>query len=184
MSDILLVNAFKVVRTNAHYLRTGGTESRIRSAQLNRSRALIDYGVTLPKNGKAGLLTQVNVPGTPHIAFDDAAAALDFSNARPGCAVYRLTGYATAILPVERVLKLNLGWERELVAFWEAVQAGADLKGFKTRSAPEHSIAIFGYVGLTERIYAVPVDAPGVPVTPALAEALGLADEDNDSNDD
>lgn len=172
MATIAFVNAFKVVNTAKHTLKRGrSTETRTRSALLNRSNALIDYGVTLGK-GTQRIFTGPAVAGTPIICFDDAQAALDFAAGRPGNKVYTVEAYAEQVVPVTRVLKLTLGWERNLAAFWKAVREGGDLTGFDTRSAPAHSIAIFGLVGLVQHITEVPV----VVEPPAEADALPAVD--------
>lgn len=164
---------FKVVNTSTKNLPVGRqTVSFMRSALLNGSPATTDYSFA-SKTGQV-IYTGPAVKDTAIIAFDDAQAALDFAANKPGRAVYRLHYFARLVIPVTKVLKLNLGWHRNALAFWQAVEAGSDLKAFNTRSAPEHSIGIFGVVTLQDRLYTIADAAPkAVPaMVPAPAEGV------------
>lgn len=138
----------KVIRTDL-----GG----LKSALLTVSANAVNYG--LP-NDQVFRPTPKN--GTPILAYTGLTQAFDFVAKHGGSReVYGLEVYGT-VVPVEQVLQVhNLGWDRNLNAFWEAVRYGKSLAAFHTVKAPAGTVAVFGVFRLLGQQFK---PAPAQPV--------------------
>lgn len=136
------------------------------SALLHHSKAQIDYSPTL---NNPNLFVAPKTAGTPITLFDDLDAAWTFAEKFPGRKVYAAEVFGEIITPTKVLKMTDWNWEDQLVRFWEAVLAGADLTEFKTRNAPPHTVAVFGVVRL------------GAVVNRPLGEQADDSEDDLDS---
>lgn len=132
------------------------------SALLNVSSAIVNYN-----SGRN--FVPPTLDGTPIMLFTDVASAFEFADKFDGKVVYEAEAYGEAVV-VDRVLKIkNPGWERNAVAFWQAVLAKTSLDRFDTIEAKDNSIALFGVVRLHGR--ATRPAPKAVAVAPAASPA-------------
>lgn len=144
---------FKVVSTKGAKSGYGRSSysGPAKSALLNNSPHTISYGPATPNGSPAQYFVAPRTNGTPILMFAELPQAQLFAKKDSSFQTFRAEVYGE-VVAVTNVLKLNLGWSEHAIAFWEAVLKGEKYVGWKTRSAPAGTLALFGVMRLLERI--------------------------------
>jgi len=132
---------YKVTRSDGY--GNGGVSALIRQT----TQALVNYGLA---HIGSGVFVRHSNPNLPVLLYATLEAALAFKGQYYNRKVYRVETFGD-VRPITRVLDIREPrWFDQAEAFWTAVRDGRPVEGFKTRAAPEGTVALWGVVHLKE----------------------------------